>query len=1065
MRVPTIIILTFASLTLLTCSGESKSQITGNSIPRSDQTFFLDENDYDVGCVDQTLGTKATDELFYGGRSPEQVEVDRIALCEKGMAGADSNEPTSGATQMSMETQEQPQQRPRSDEGSDAKRESRDRERPRAGDGAAQALHRNERDQPSMDDRRQDPNNRDDKRPQSMCTGNDLDRGGLPLGPKCNVPLPQLPPGVTRATLASASLPKSNYQEPIESCQEFTGDQCSELTWEPVADMRAGEFVQIKISPSNPNVMYAGVDSNDMTMYRSRDAGASWKLVHVSGHNAGLTINPVNPEIVLYSNLETAVQLSVDGGDTWKSVLGGNPDTGGVRAFTAIAFSSDQANVAYTTALPPGGQRGGIWPAVPSDVFRSTDSGSSWELVGTCETCSSVQNLVVNEQDPDTVWLAADGGLQASYDGGRTWSGNVISYIQAEAAKKVNENTPPQVMGVALQPGNPDTMLAASSEWGMFRSTDAGKTWIQSNSGISTTKLHDVYFANSNPDVAYVATHEGVFRSDDAGKSWKERNNGLTYKFVTPLAIHPGNEDVVYVGTSTEVYTTHPGHKNRGLHDGEGLYKSVNGGENWSRSDAGIYEAKIAQMGAHPLLPFNLWVGGESGRGNFFSPDGGESWLFGPSITSHYPMVYAFTYDFPTVIYTTGWLATGELTASNDGGASWYTLTRKLDEGLSKETRELGLRLEGPADFHIHGVAVAPSDSSVIYVGSVHDSVYPDLTFNLEGAHIFKSADGGETFPEMSNGFPIETKTSINAIVVHPTNPDIAYAMTSLHESETAIGIYKTTSGAESWFAVNDGLDQYTNDLQIDPLNPEILYAASESGIYKTTNGGEKWSRSSRGLPKGPVIDMAIDPLNPLTLYAMTPDNIYRTQDGAVHWYPVSFGLPLLAERSKPLSAQERLFGKLQLDPTKTGHSVYGATFAQDRTLEIDATGRIITVAVKTNRNDKDATAERLLYRAVLGPLVNVDYEFAVKKERIKATSSSHVYDMVLDENSNEVRFMIGGPKGTQSQTSVLIPPSLLSGKFEVFISGKRVNSSKVENVITFTYSHEGRTAVTIRAH
>ena len=210
---------------------------------------------------------------------------------------------------------------------------------------------------------------------------------------------------------------------------------------------------------------------------------------------------------------------------------------------------------------------------------------------------------------------------------------------------------------------------------------------------------------------------------------------------------------------------------------------------------------------------------------------------------------------------------------------------------------------------------------------------------------------------------------------------------------------------------------------------------------------------------------MAMDPLNPLTIYAMTPDNIYRTQDGATHWYPVSFGLPLLAESSKSLSAQERLFGKLQLDPTKTGHSVYGATFAQDRTLEIDATGRIITVAVKTNRNDKDATAERLLYRSVLGPLVNVDYEFAVKKERIKATSSSHLYDMVLDENSNEVRFMIGGPKGTQSQTSVLIPPSLISGEFEVFIGGKRVNSSNVENVITFTYAHEGRTAVAIRAH
>ena len=539
---------------------------------------------------------------------------------------------------------------------------------------------------------------------------------------------------------------------------------------------------------------------------------------------------------------------------------------------------------------------------------------------------------------------------------------------------------------------------------------------------------------------------------------------GLPYKFVTPIAIDPRNEDVVYIGTATEVYTTHPRHKNRGLHDGEGLYKSVDGGKSWVRSDNGIYEARIAQMGTHPLFPFNIWVGGESGRGNFFSPDAGDSWLFSPSITGHYPMVYAFSNDIPSVHYATGWLATGELAASTDGGASWYTLTHKLNEGLSTETKELGLRTEGPTDFHLHGLAVAPSDSNVIYVGSVHDAVFPDLTFNLDGAHIFKSSDGGQSFPEMSNGFPIETKTSINAIVVHPKNPDIAYVMTTLHETETAIGIYKTTNGAKSWFPVNNGLDVFTNDLQMDPINPEVLYAASESGVYKTTDAAQTWSKASTGLPNGPVIDMAIDPLNPLVLYAITPEDIYRTRDGAKHWYQSNAGLPLLEPSSAILSAQEWLSEQLRLDRTKTGHSMYGETFAQDRTLEIDATGRIIVVAVKTNRDHDERRAERLLYRAVLTPLANVDYEFAINESIVKATSQSNIYNMVFDRDGKELGFIAAGPAGTKSRSTLLIPGTLLSGELAVFIDGQQVHSSSTSDGVTFEHFHVGRSEVLIKA-
>ncbi len=899
----------------------------------------------------------------------------------------------------------------------------------------------------------------------------------MPTGPQCNLIPPPLPDGITEGTLLSVSLPDANYQVPVEDCQVFENGKCSELRWERTSDLQAGEFVSIEISLTDPNVMYAGVDSNDMSMYRSLDGGASWDLVHVAGHAGGLAISPVDSNNAIYTNLETAVYQTLDGGTDWYDVIGGVAGGGNVRPWTAVAFSKDNPEIVYTTALW-GSTRGGIWPAEPADVFKSTDEGKPRKHVGTCDLCSSVQTIVVKEGDPNEVWVAAEGGLLYSKDGGSTWSGNVISYLDEQASEAQNLIAQmPKVIGLDIQPGNPGTMLAASSMHGMFRSTDGGTSWSRSNEGLTSSKLHRVKFSISNPNVAYVATHDGVFRSDDAGESWIERNQGLLDKHVNPIAIHPTNEDIVFVGTSNEIYTIHPEHQRKGLIEHGGMYKTVDGGKNWTRSDSGIFEAKPAQIATHPLIPYNIWVGGESGRGNLFSHDGGETWLFSGSMTAHYPMVYAFSYDIPTVIWATGWQVTGELAGSTNGGANWFTRTEKLNEGLSAQTIELGLRLEGPNDFHIHGVAVAPSDSNVVYVGSVHDSVYADLQFNLDGTHIFKSSDGGETFPEMSNGFPIETETSINAIVVHPQDPDTAYVMTSLHETTTAIGVYKTTNGAQSWIAMNEGLDPYTNDLQMDPINPEVLYAASESGVYKTINGAETWEKTSNGIPKGAVIDMAIDPINPLVLYAITPENIYRTQDGADNWYSVNFGIPLLEDNTNTMSAQERLVQQLSMERTKTGHSIYGGTFAQDRTLEIDATGRVIVVAVKTNRGDKDKRNERILYRAVLTPLMAVNYEFSISDLRrninevtVKVTSQSNIYDMFFDSNTQELKFTAAGPLDTNSKTTVMIPGSLLSGGdhaleccIKVFIDGNEVSRYSDSSGVTFDHIHVGRSEVVIK--
>ena len=874
---------------------------------------------------------------------------------------------------------------------------------------------------------------------------------------------PSLPKGVVAAELKSVKLPDPSKVEPnTDQCEIFEDRQCAELKWELVSDLRAGSFTSIKISPVDPDIIFAGVDSNDMSLYKSDDAGKTWKLIHITGHTSGIAVNPRDPDIIVYSILEGPMNRSTDGGKTWTVVDTGDvrvqiadPASLGANIFTTVEFAPGDGRIAYAATVD-GMHRSGTERG-PTNLFVSRNEGLTWDLAGTCPNCGGIKSLAVDPRNHQVVWAATNNGAQLTRDGGKTWSGNLIEGYSDR----------PETYGIALQPRNPDTVLLASAESGMFRSTDGGDTWSEASVGLGTLELHHVIFAPSNPKVAYVASHEGVFRSDDSGLTWEARNNGLGYLFTTPIAVDPRDEDVLYVGSASEVYTTHPIHFHAGLHEGEGLYKSVDGGRNWYPSDIGIDEAKLAQMATHPLLPFNLWADGESGRGAFFTPDAGETWLFSPNHAAHYPMVFAFSRSFPSTIYLTSWQNDGELMSSTDGAYNWIDLTPRVAAGISEETKNLGLYDDERRRWlHLHGLAISETDPNIIYVGSVHDTVYPDVDFNLKGTHIFKSVDGGITFNEISNGFPIKTRTSINSIVVHPTNPDIAYAMTSLHETETAIGIYKTIDGGANWSAVNDGLDLHTNDLQMDRSDPNTLYAATESGIFKTTNGGLKWEMSSIGMPDdAPVIDLAIDPINPLYLYAITPDHVYRTKNGGNHWYIADLGIEMVSKEQLS-SAQARLMSEMQLDRTKTGHSVYGSTFAQDRTLEIDATGRVVYVVAKTKASDMYGPQwdkVRKLYRAVLPPLIPVEYQFEINGEGMQIQSSSHIYDVVLDKNIQEVRFTSAAPRGVYSEISINLPRSLQSSSYEISIDGLPIRSSSAGTSISFANNRAGRSLVTIK--
>ena len=104
----------------------------------------------------------------------------------------------------------------------------------------------------------------------------------------------------------------------------------------------------------------------------------------------------------------------------------------------------------------------------------------------------------------------------------------------------------------------------------------------------------------------------------------------------------------------------------------------------------------------------------------------------------------------------------------------------------------------------------------------------------------------------------------------------------------------------------------------------------------------------------------------------------------------------------------------------------------------------------------------RRLYRAVLPPLIPVDYTFEVNSAPLVMRSISHIYDVVFEERIKELRYTAAGPKGVESETEINIPNSLFSPPYVVKIDNQEVPTFSASNSVSFRHYHNGKSQVTI---
>jgi photosystem II stability/assembly factor-like uncharacterized protein len=230
--------------------------------------------------------------------------------------------------------------------------------------------------------------------------------------------------------------------------------------------------------------------------------------------------------------------------------------------------------------------------------------------------------------------------------------------------------------------------------------------------------------------------------------------------------------------------------------------------------------------------------------------------------------------------------ASGGVWKSSDGGATWKPIFD--DQPISS----------------IGSIAIAPSNPNVVYVGSGEANIRGNVA---AGNGIYKSADAGKTWTHVW-----KQEGQIGKMIVHPANPDIAFAAVLGHAfgPNPERGVYRTTDGGKTWRQVLKK-DENTgaSDVEMDPSNPSIVFAGfwqarrlpwdlvsggPGSGLYVSRDGGDTWKQlTGEGLPDGiwGKVGIAIAPSDGRRVYALIEaekGGLFRSDDGGSAWQLVN---------------------------------------------------------------------------------------------------------------------------------------------------------------------------------
>ena len=441
---------------------------------------------------------------------------------------------------------------------------------------------------------------------------------------------------------------------------------------------------------------------------------------------------------------------------------------------------------------------------------------------------------------------------------------------------------------IAVPKGSRNTIYIASAVGGLWKTENTGITWECLTDEMATMSSGDIDISESNPNIIFYGTGEanifraslagtGVYKSTDAGKTWTHVGLTGTYT-IGRIRIHPTNPDIVYIAAPGHEWTYSPD---------RGVYKTTDGGKTWQKilyinekigaidlvMDPKKPDVLIASMCHRIRLRWSDPVP-EPEDGLFKTTDGGKTWKpansglpdtkftgrIGLDLCLNKPnIIYAYVDNHTPVRMpkegeldsylrqrTYPDIAGAEVYRSDDQGENWKKMSP------SDPTME---RFGGTYGWVFGQIRVDPSNDNTIY---------------LMGVGLAKSTDGGKSFARVSyeglhsdhHGIWIDPNDSNYVINVNDGGANVSYdggkAWRDFHKGIPSIQFYNVMYDTQKPFAVYGSIqDQGTmRGLGVRPPQPATGRRFRQQGVrWETAPGGE-----------GTII--AIDPTNPNLIYS-----------------------------------------------------------------------------------------------------------------------------------------------------------------------------------------------------
>jgi photosystem II stability/assembly factor-like uncharacterized protein len=369
-----------------------------------------------------------------------------------------------------------------------------------------------------------------------------------------------------------------------------------------------------------------------------------------------------------------------------------------------------------------------------------------------------------------------------------------------------------------------------------------------------------------------------VYIASASGGVWKSVNGGTTYKSVFDkqdvqsigaIAIDPSNPKTIWVGTG-EPWTRNS------VSIGDGVYKSTDGGDNWT--SLGLKDTeRISKILIDPkdgntvyaCAPGKLWSDSDD-RGVYKTTDGGKTWTkilkglnasTGCSMISMSPgdskTLFAGMWDFrrkgwtfrsggdsPTAPSGSGFFMT------TDGGATWTDLDEKSAKGLP------------PKPWGRIAVSVAPSNPKVVYA----------LIESTQSA-LFRSSDGGKTWQRGDASQNMVWRPFyFGNLIVDPKDENKVYKPDG--------GLIVSTDGGQSFSGISGGAHGDFHDVWVDPDNTDHLITGDDGGVWYSYDSGNNWWKAEN-LPISQFYHVSTDTADPYHVYGGLQDNSVWVGDSA----------------------------------------------------------------------------------------------------------------------------------------------------------------------------------------